>query len=863
MKTRKINPIAVFLVFLFIVSWFPFQINANSTDVFAEEIHNDFKVSWFLISEMPYVYNISIQNLLTEKRMINLTMFFGSTSFSIEQLTVKGFYEWKNVSSEEKVLDYGIVTKNLTFAIQDMMNIEQVVVDVGNLNAPNFAQITTHNETNLKIGYWHYTEQNDTTTFFWNASETIGYHYETRYNLDWKPSKMQFFKRTSTEYKENMGEINIPKYGSKPKDATYNGTKWFRIEYETPMNAHNDGWGSDGRIGLNLSGVVFDPFWDATWGYRKNHTICNSTGAGTNYQVKIVVVNGSDSDSGDTVYIDNKTRSDFGDVRFINTTNTGAYDNLLLEVNTGINATFWVEITENLDSTNHTIGVYYGKPEATNTSDGDSTFLLFTDFNDYAIDDVPSTDDFWVVGTDANNWFKVKADPVDAGLKVFQLTESGDGTNTMVYPNFTMQLGVAFHFKHRLELDTDSYWQYLETGTSMTVVRRDDNGNSFMWLNDLVNYVTFNPSFTHNQDNWYSMIYKVMDTGANYFNVETDGTDRVGGFRENTPSVGIDGMVISTYRHQASQDYFGGTGTDSRYIFIRKFKTPEPIHGEWGEEETGEVNAKPINNSIIIDNMDDTNYMYSKEKNYDFVANWSDADGLAELDHGKTNFTDGLGGWVVIAIDLQNNAHVIEDGSEFISVGSITNASSGIFNIITIPIELDWDIGDASNIELYMWCNDTKGAEDPASGFEEKQTNYANIETDLTYIDLAINDYIVPNNTAITFNGTIIYQGSASNVTPPDADYKLNITLASVVKGSDSTVVNGYFQVTFNSENTEGYYYYHSECLYNISEGNYPLLTVYIGEVGVGGIQMGFIIAGLSLIIFVGTPIFILFWRKR
>ncbi|MEM5790821.1 MAG: DUF2341 domain-containing protein [Candidatus Aenigmatarchaeota archaeon] len=125
--------------------------------------------------------------------------------------------------------------------------------------------------------------------------------------------------------------------------------------------------------------------WLPGWQYRKSHVITNATGAGTNYQVRIIVKNATGTDSGDTVYIYNKTRSDFGDIRFTSSDGTTLLSYWIESLFTGINATFWVKVADNLNSSNATIYVYYGNSSATNISNGDSTFDFFDDFNDGVI----------------------------------------------------------------------------------------------------------------------------------------------------------------------------------------------------------------------------------------------------------------------------------------------------------------------------------------------------------------------------------------------------------------------------------------------------------------------------------------------
>jgi hypothetical protein len=466
-------------------------------------------------------------------------------------------------------------------------------------------------------------------------------------------------------------------------------------------------------------------------------------------------------------------------------------------------------------------------------------------------------------------------------------------TYTEVDPNTHITISNATYIISSTKTNEDAYvysdkgaghftdFEHLVKGNATGSV--NDWGFGIFWAltNDLddvkgirdANKVCIFASFYRNTDNSLSVAIYESDSGNWYSNFTSAGD--LSWNKRYYFSINKTGtyFLLEIYNHTArTESYLEQTlsltlHTDPSFRYVHAIQTlnipaDRTIYFRVARLDLQEVvNADPVNNSVVITNMDDTTYLYSKKRSYNFIANWSDADGLTELDFGKINFTDGLGGWIVVAVDIQSNAYTIEDGSEYISVGSITNATSGTSINVTIPIELDWDIGDAVNIEIFLYVNDTNGASDPTSGFEEKQTNYANIETDLVFIDLEINDYIVPNNTAITFNGTVIYQGSTNNVTPPDTDYNLNVTLSGSVKGSDSTLVSGYFEIQFNSESTEGNYYYFAECDYNATQGAYSVVTVYIGEIG--GTQMGFIVAGVFLILMTCTPIIIIMWRRR
>jgi hypothetical protein len=120
--------------------------------------------------------------------------------------------------------------------------------------------------------------------------------------------------------------------------------------------------------------------WLGGYSYRKYHVINPSVGAGTNYQVNVTVHYGSGIDSGADVYLNGKCRSDFGDIRFTKVDGTTLLDYWIESKTNGVNATFWVEIADDLSSVSRTIYLYYGNSGVTSTSNGDNTFIFFDDF---------------------------------------------------------------------------------------------------------------------------------------------------------------------------------------------------------------------------------------------------------------------------------------------------------------------------------------------------------------------------------------------------------------------------------------------------------------------------------------------------
>ena len=107
--------------------------------------------------------------------------------------------------------------------------------------------------------------------------------------------------------------------------------------------------------------------WLDGWDYRQGITITGSSGAGTNYQVKL-----------DVTY-DANMQADFDDLRFTDASGITELDYWIESYVASTSAVVWVEIADNLNVTQEGY-MYFGNDAVSTTSDGDDTFLFFDDF---------------------------------------------------------------------------------------------------------------------------------------------------------------------------------------------------------------------------------------------------------------------------------------------------------------------------------------------------------------------------------------------------------------------------------------------------------------------------------------------------
>lgn len=132
--------------------------------------------------------------------------------------------------------------------------------------------------------------------------------------------------------------------------------------------------------------------WLTGWSYRKKIDLTGQSGAGTNYQIKLLIgeTSGASGEQFDLEgnSLDFPTTTDSGDLRFTASNGVTELDFWIENVEGSTPnrlITVWVEVAANLDS-NQSIYCYYGNASATNVSNGKNTFVQFDDFNDNSLD---------------------------------------------------------------------------------------------------------------------------------------------------------------------------------------------------------------------------------------------------------------------------------------------------------------------------------------------------------------------------------------------------------------------------------------------------------------------------------------------
>jgi len=343
-------------------------------------------------------------------------------------------------------------------------------------------------------------------------------------------------------------------------------------------------------LSMDLYNTYTGALWLQGWGYRKSHVIRNVTGADVNYQVQITVKNASGLDSAGTVYINNLTQNDFDDVRFTDDNGVTLLDYWRVAVNVNTNATFWVEIADNLTSTNVQIYIYYGNSTAATLSNFDTTFIFGDPWDNVTLN--------------TSRWTSVTGTPtysIDAATHILDISQMS--TNTWFTDVGFNSKSVVFPSQWIIE---NAYSSAGVTSYMVMTSKLDMMGQCF----DLRNASALTQIYTYETDAWsseiklqkgcsvgatswagaivysgFSMICTISKLGG-YTSIVVDGTLRVNATDASVlTSVLLEGARYTTYT-------FGNAGFSS--FKIRKYASSEPQHYVWGWQETYATYARIV-----------------------------------------------------------------------------------------------------------------------------------------------------------------------------------------------------------------------------------------------------------------------------
>jgi len=322
--------------------------------------------------------------------------------------------------------------------------------------------------------------------------------------------------------------------------------------------------------------------WLFGWCYRKSHVINPSTGAGTDYQIRITAHYGKGEDSGEHVYLNENCKPDFSDVRFTDDDGKTLLSYWIMEKVDGDYAIFWVKVADDLSNNPATIYVYYGNENAESQSNFDDTFIFGDLFDSPTLDmnRWVSVDGVTYTIDPTNHYVKVTgAGGEGSGLHSKSITlpdswiiedayDNAQGYYQYMYASDDRWAGGGGMILH------NSSWSHSNRGIAATYLKDTSGIAPKFYIEAIIgNQVAWSQSGTSYFCTIHSKIYKLDGN----ITIEKNGAVVATQSNDDVPNV----FHIGAY---CSNNY--GTW-ELRYgaFKIRKYVDPEPSHSVWGYEE--------------------------------------------------------------------------------------------------------------------------------------------------------------------------------------------------------------------------------------------------------------------------------------
>ncbi len=446
--------------------------------------------------------------------------------------------------------------------------------------------------------------------------------------------------------------------------------------------------------------------WLSGWDYRKSHDINGASGAGENYQVEITVHYGYGTDSGTDVFCKQQCQSDFDDIRFTDNNGFTLLDYWTESIIDSDNATFWVEVKDDL-SDNTTIHMYYGNSTVSTLSNGTATFIFFDDYENNNLDRWDGTTGAgYSCATDqvVHGTYALKFQNTPGADIIKNLTESGDAithdfmVHTWVRDDNQLRGGHA-----PLVRSLSQNWVYACRGYN----------TQFSYFQGGSDYVHWPNNYTGASDTWFE-----MEVGLSM------STDAIHAWKSGS-YMGSIGLVASNGVSVPDDLYQLGFGQQSAYVtwwddtYVRKWVENEPTHGAWGEISEPPVQASindvedfgyeaGVSGNVIewtIENFNPTSYELWRDGGLLVTEVWP---GGSMIEVNIDNLSPGAYNYTII---VYGNNDVVVSDIVIITVTDTTSPSLGnpldiIYEYDTTGHSIIWSVSDLYPNEYTIYLDE-------------------------------------------------------------------------------------------------------------------------------------------------------------
>jgi hypothetical protein len=555
---------------------FPILNNQESRSVdFAQEVN---VVGDSVIYSDNVVYLEAYPHTLYSSGWVNLKYKLLNYNGTVD--IVAGFNDSNLHITESQVFEsvnhanYVDTVDNVTFKPDKVLSEESTIskADIGDEQL---------NSKKTKVTY-EKDQKTDNVTIAYSNSENSTYTYKVKNKQLVVSSYDDWNKPIKTKQSANISYAGASKWESiaTAKHSSSNTYYMTRVWIDVPFSGTNVISGKY-NIGLKPSNLtieqaknanqlwIIDPWYSASWTYRKSISLSRASGAVTNFQFPIKVYYGSGTDGTETIagvtggkiYTSSHCATDFKDIRFTTSDGSTLLYQYLESKTDSNNAVFWVKF-DSIGTGATTFYMYYGNSGATVSSDGNNTFVLFDNFPGAAIDTSKWEHDTASTSVSSNTMSL----SVTAGTRILHM-KSYYGVNYRVrmYAKDTTSTGDAYLNKG-----------LTNTGFDRTIVWRSAINASSKWLSSCYNGTLTATERVTRDANYHTFdVFRISSSSVKY-SVD-DGT-----IYEETTNIPTDDLTPGFY-------VYSDTGTsqiDCQRIYLMQHLATGPAFGSYGSEET-------------------------------------------------------------------------------------------------------------------------------------------------------------------------------------------------------------------------------------------------------------------------------------
>jgi hypothetical protein len=281
----------------------------------------------------------------------------------------------------------------------------------------------------------------------------------------------------------------------------------------------------------------------------------------------------------DLASLEQHCRTDFGDVRFTASDGTTLLDYWMESKVNGDYAVFWVKVADDLSSSNATVYIYYGKSDATTTSNAANTFVFADDFR---LDS----------SLDTGKWTKINSPTISFdGTDGINITSTSYGARGIRQKNtldYTDKLRLLYKWKMPTTAKYDvsificptsvSGDPYFEPNWVRTNLYESPGGDRIQCQVTGSQSEPFSQAYTED-----TSVYGYFATnGGSYLRYIKDDVQK---YKNTTAGLG---NGVNNYIYLVASSSGGAVTLKMEFLCVTKYVDPEPSHGAWGNEEMAE-----------------------------------------------------------------------------------------------------------------------------------------------------------------------------------------------------------------------------------------------------------------------------------